>query len=96
MPICNAVQALLVGMAYGKVSYMSEQKTWLFWLLRWPIYARNIDECSHRIGRGIQQVQDDPDFVRELEDLHKKLYRSSIPFILCRTHDKDLGALKST
>ncbi len=26
-------------------------------LLWWPIYARNIDECSHRIGRGVQQVQ---------------------------------------
>ena len=32
------------------------------------------------LEEAYNKYKDDPDFVHELEDLHKKIYRSSIPF----------------
>ena len=39
------------------------------------------------LEEAYNKYKDDPDFVRELEDLQKNI-QVVHPFILCRTHDK--------
>ena len=79
--------ALLAGMEYRKVSYMSEQRHGYFGSFGGQFMPETLMNAVIELEEAYNKYKDDPDFVRELEDLHK-IYRSSIPFILCRSHDK--------
>ncbi len=67
---------------------MSEQRHGYFGSFGGQFMPETLMNAVIELEEAYNKYKDDPDFVRELEDLHKKLYRPSIPFILCRTHDR--------
>ena len=66
---------------------MSEQRHGYFGAFGGQFMPETLMNAVIELEEAYNKYKDDPDFVRELEDLHKT-YRPSIPFILCRSHDK--------
>ena len=67
---------------------MSEQRHGYFGSFGGQFMPETLMNAVIELEEAYNKYKDDPDFVHELEDLHKKIYRSPIPVVLCRTHDK--------
>ena len=81
-------------MAYGKVSYMSEQRHGYFGSFGGQFMPETLMNAVIELEEAYNKYKDDPDFVRELEDLHKKYTgRPSLLYYADRM-TKDLGGAK--
>ena len=81
-------------MVYGKVSYMSEQRHGYFGAFGGQFMPETLMNAVIELEEAYNKYKDDPEFVRELEDLHKTYTgRPSLLYYADRM-TKDLGGAK--
>ena len=67
---------------------MSEERHGYFGAFGGQFMPETLMNAVIELEEAYNKYKDDPEFVRELEDLHKKYTGRPSPFVLCRPHDK--------